>query len=92
MSQFNDEPWFVNFMAKLLQGDRAVLGLLRSNPFPNRPPRYVRARLFRYRFTNPEERRQTGAWWKREFVEMYFPEVSFDTPGFRRVLEEQGWL
>ena len=92
MSQFSDEPWFVNFMAKLLQGDRAILSLLRSNPFPDHPPQYVRARLFVYRFTNAQERKRTGAWWTREFVAMYFPEVSLDTPGFRRVLQEQGWL
>jgi hypothetical protein len=39
MSRYQDEPWFVNFVAKLLQGDRAVLSLLRVNPFPNAPPR-----------------------------------------------------
>lgn len=27
------EPWFVHFLAKLLQGDRAVLQLLEHNPF-----------------------------------------------------------
>jgi hypothetical protein len=92
MSEFRDEPWFVNFMAKLLQGDPAVLSLLRTNPFPAHAPHYVRARLFLYRFTSVEEKRQTGAWWKREFVGLYFPAVSLETPGFRRVLEEQGWL
>jgi hypothetical protein len=92
MSQYNEEPWFVNLVAKLLEGDRAVLGLLEKNPFPDHPPRYVRARIYRYRFTTPQERRQTGAWWKRELAGGWFPEVSLDTPGFRRVLQEQGWL
>jgi len=92
MAQFNEEPWFVNFMAKLLEGDRAVLGLLARDPFSGQPPRYIRARLFLYRFTTPRERRQSGDWWKRDFVADYFPEVSLETPGFRRVLEEQGWL
>jgi Lipase maturation factor len=92
MSQYSAEPWFVNFAAKLLEGDRAVLSLLETNPFPNHPPHYVRARLYLYRFTTPQERRQSGAWWKRELVGNWFPEVSLDTPGFRRVLEEEGWL
>ncbi|HEY7387211.1 MAG TPA: lipase maturation factor family protein, partial [Bryobacteraceae bacterium] len=92
MSEYSREPWFVNFMAKLLEGDRAVLSLILQNPFPDRPPRFVRARLFVYRFTTPEERRASGAWWKRELVGPYFPAVSLDTPGFRRVLEDQGWL
>jgi hypothetical protein len=92
MSEYSREPWFVNFVAKLLEGDRAVLSLLSQNPFPDHPPRFVRARLFVYRFTTPEERRASGAWWKRELVGPYFPAVSLDTPGFRRVLEAEGWL
>ncbi|HLI85526.1 MAG TPA: lipase maturation factor family protein [Bryobacteraceae bacterium] len=92
MSQYGREPWFVNFMAKLLEGDRAALSLIARNPFPDHAPRFVRARLYRYRFTTPEERKQSGAWWKRELIGPYFPAVSLDTPGFRRVLEEEGWL
>lgn len=75
MSNASDYPWFPSLLGKLLEGDRAVLGLLRSNPFPDRPPRWIRARLYRYRFTTPEEHRRTGAWWTRELVGPYFPEV-----------------
>jgi len=91
MGQYQDNPWFVNFMAKLLQGDREVLGLLRSNPFPDRPPKYVRARLYHYRFSTPEERRKTGAWWQRELAGEWFPVVSLDMPAFRDVITEMGW-
>jgi lipase maturation factor len=59
------EGWFVRFLGRLLEGDRAVLALLRHNPFPDRPPSFVRARLFRYRFTTRQERRETGQWWDR---------------------------
>jgi hypothetical protein len=59
------ESWFVPFLARLLHGDRAILKLLRGNPFPDQPPRWVRARLFRYRFTSWAELRRTGAWWTR---------------------------
>jgi uncharacterized membrane protein YhdT len=59
------ERWFVPFLVKLLEGDRATLRLLRSNPFPDRPPTLVRARRFRYRFTSWREWRATGAWWNR---------------------------
>jgi Lipase maturation factor len=92
MSNYSQNPWFVNFMAKLLEGDRPVLGLLRVNPFPNAPPLYVRAMLYEYEFTTPDERRQTHRWWKRELVGEYFPAVSLNTPGFRRLLESEGWL
>jgi hypothetical protein len=92
MSGYQDYPWFVNFVAKLLENDRPVLSLLRKNPFPNQPPRYVRALLYEYHFTTPEERKRTGAWWTRSLTGSYFPTVSLDTPGFRQVLKTEGWL
>ena len=92
MSNYQDYPWFVNLMAKLLEGDRDVLSLLRSNPFGSHPPKQVRALLYEYRFTTPEERKQTGAWWKRSLIGEYFPPVSMQTPAFRRILQSQGWL
>ena len=69
-------PWFEPFLLRLLQGSPAVLGLLEDNPFPDRPPRYVRALLYDYRFTDPAERRRSGAWWRREARGVYFPAVS----------------
>jgi hypothetical protein len=78
-------------MGKLLQSDRETLNLLRSNPFPDHPPRFVRAQLYRYEFTTPEERRQTGQWWKRQYVAPYFPQISLLDEGLRRVFQEEGW-
>jgi hypothetical protein len=59
------DRWFVPFLVKLLEGDRPTLALLRHNPFPDEPPRWIRARLFRYRFSSWAELRATGAWWVR---------------------------
>jgi len=70
-------PWFVSFTEKLLRGDQTVLHVLRSNPFPNTPPRFIRARMYHYQFTTPEEHKKTGAWWKRTFIGEYLPPVSF---------------
>jgi hypothetical protein len=92
MSSYRSHPWFVHFMGKLLEGDRAVLGLLRTNPFPDHPPRYVRALLYEYEFTSPPERAESGMWWKRQFVSTYFPPVSLQIGPFRDLLERQGWL
>jgi len=92
MSSYQDYPWFVNFVAKLLEGDSATLSLLRTNPFPDKPPHYVRALLYEYHFTTPQERKRTGTWWKRTMTGSYFPAVSLQTPGFRRVLKDEGWL
>ena len=67
--------WFFRFLARLLEGDRATLGLLRRNPFPDGPPGWVRARFFHYRFTTWREWRETGAWWVRMPAEEYVPPV-----------------
>jgi hypothetical protein len=92
MSSYEDQPWFVNFMAKLLENDKPVLSLLKSNPFPDQPPKYVRAELYEYRFASPEVHRQTGQWWTRTLMGPWFPRVSLDNPSFQRVLHEQGWM
>jgi Lipase maturation factor len=59
------QNWFLPFLLRLLENDRHTLALLRVNPFPTRPPRFVRAQLYRYRFTTGRERRETGEWWVR---------------------------
>jgi hypothetical protein len=61
-------PWFPRLMARLLDGDRDTLRLLRRNPFPDAPPAAIRARVYRYRFTTCAEHRRDGAWWHRELV------------------------
>jgi hypothetical protein len=76
--------WFVRFVARLLEGDRSTLELIRRNPFPDTPPRLVRARFFRYRFTTWAERRATGQWWVRDFESEYLPPVRLED--VRRVL------
>jgi len=75
MSTPDDYPWFPKLLVKFLEGDRGVLSLIRSNPFPDRPPRWIRAQLYFYRFTSAEERRRTGRWWNRRLVGPYFPAV-----------------
>ena len=66
-------PWFGSFCVRLLQGSPEVLALLAKNPFPDQPPRLLRAIRYEYHFTNPAERQQTGAWWKRERRDEYLP-------------------
>jgi hypothetical protein len=68
--------WFPALLGKLLANDRDVLRLLRGNPFPDAPPAHVRAVLYRYRFTSRQERRKTGAWWRRSRVAGLVAQVS----------------
>ena len=71
-------PWFFGFLEELLKGSPPVIGLLERNPFPDKPPRYLRAMFYDYRFTTAEEHRQTGAWWKRRELREYVPMVSLE--------------
>nr|WP_202485532.1 lipase maturation factor family protein [Streptomyces sp. SID4985] len=66
--------WFGGLVERLLEGDRATLRLLRRSPFPpEAPPRHIRARLFRYRYTDWRELKATGACWERSYVRDYLP-------------------
>jgi hypothetical protein len=80
MSEPMASPWFLVLMEKLLAGDRATLKLLRENPFAEGPPTFVRASLYRYRFTTWRERRETGAWWARSLVAEYMPPTRLRRP------------
>jgi hypothetical protein len=75
-----ENPWFYNFAARLMQGSAPVLGLLKYNPFPGSPPRYIRAMVYEYRFTDFAERKRTGAWWKREEKATYLPPIALRMP------------
>ncbi|GHE90819.1 membrane protein [Streptomyces werraensis] len=67
-------PWFGRLVERLLENDPDTLRLLRRSPFPaDAPPRHIRARLFRYRFTTWRELRETGACWERTYVREFLP-------------------
>jgi len=72
----DQNPWFLNFVWRLLKGSPEVLALLARNPFPQAPPRYIRALLYDYVFTSPAQRRKTGEVWQRELIGIYLPPVS----------------
>ncbi len=76
LGDYRQNPWFVNFCLRLLQGSPEVSALLAKNPFPDHPPHYLRAGFYDYRFTGFAERRASGAWWKRERLGEYLPPVS----------------
>lgn len=90
MATYNEHPWTVHLVWKLLHNDPGALSLLANNPFPDAPPHYIRAELYRYRFTPPGE--NDGSWWKRERVGSWLPPLSADQPDLRRFLEMHRWL
>ncbi len=72
---YQNTYWFPNFMVALLQNSPEVLQLLAENPFPDTPPRYVRATLYDYHFTDIETKRSEGTWWSRERKGIYCPAI-----------------
>ena len=60
--------WFRSFLLRLSAGEPQVLQLLATNPFADKPPKFIRVVLYQYRFTNFAERRKTGNWWCRDSV------------------------
>ncbi|MFC5972170.1 lipase maturation factor family protein [Halomarina salina] len=70
------QRWFLAFLADLLRGDDGTCSLLGENPFPDDPPERVRVSRYRYAFTTPEERAETGEWWTRERIGTYVPPVT----------------
>ena len=75
LTSFENVPWFHNFCVRVLQGSPDALALLAHNPFPERPPRYLRAELYRYRFGD-------RTWWTRERISDYSPVLTLG-PGSR---------
>ena len=73
------EPWLRPFLQRLLRNDRPTLRLLRHNPFPDSPPRYVRAQLYQYRFTTLAELRRDRAWWHRTLIGGYVRPMTLPT-------------
>ncbi|HKJ34766.1 MAG TPA: lipase maturation factor family protein [Balneolales bacterium] len=73
---YNRPLWFQRFILRILQNDRPTLKLIRTNPFQDKPPRFVRARLFLYQYTTLKERKESGNWWKRTYLQDYLRPVS----------------
>src|SRR5262245_22390969 len=76
LGQFTDEQWFQRFCVRLLEGDAEVSGLLERDPFYGRKPKYLRATLYRYRFSDAATRQRDGSWWTREKIGEYSPVLS----------------
>ncbi|WP_240312714.1 lipase maturation factor family protein [Flavihumibacter solisilvae] len=78
MADAGDYPWTLSLTDKLLHNDPLAIQLFASNPFPGKPPRYVRAILYRYSFL-PSANKE-GKWWKREQLAIWLPALSANDP------------
>jgi hypothetical protein len=90
MSTADQYPWTYNLVWKLLHNDPDADGLFADNPFPNKPPKYIRAVLYRYHFV-PRDNSQ-GLWWTREKIGDWIPAVSVNNQQLVRFLKAEGWV
>ena len=81
LSTWREEPIVVRTEQHLLRGDADVLALFSGNPFAKAPPREVRAVLWQYWFTTPEEKRAQSTWWKRQDLGLYAPTLARQPDG-----------
>jgi hypothetical protein len=90
MSTPDQYPWTLHFVWKLLHNDAGALSLLANNPFPDKPPRFIRAQYYRYQFAPPGD--PTREWWKRTLIGSWLPPLSADDTRLLRLLESFDWL
>jgi hypothetical protein len=87
LGSWREYPIVINTEVRLLSTDPDVLTLFAGNPFPQEPPRQVRAVLWQYWFTTAAEKSKTGLWWRREFRGLYAPTLTRDPDGRIRAVE-----
>lgn len=81
LSTWRESPIVPNTEVRLLSNDSDVLALFAGNPFPQQPPKLVRALLWQYWFTSMKEKRESGAWWRRQLVGLYAPVLEREPDG-----------
>lgn len=85
------QQWVPHFIWKLLHNDPGTLSLLANNPFPDKPPTYVRAVLYRYKFAPLGNK--DGVWWTRERIRgLWIRPVTKDDKQLRQMIQQAGWL
>ncbi len=86
----NEYPWTLNLIWKLLHNDPGTLSLFANNPFPDKPPRYIRAVWYRYKFARPENAKRL--WWERDEKQIWLPPLSADNSQLIGLLRRAGWI
>lgn len=90
MSTPDDYSWTLNLVWKLLHNNASAVGLFAGNPFPAKPPKYIRAVLYYYAFAKLGNTQ--SLWWSREQVGLWLPAMSVNDPGLVEFLKTAGWV
>jgi len=87
LGSWREYPIVPNTEVRLLSNGKDVLELFADNPFPQQPPRQIRAVLWQYWFTSMAEKRNTGMWWRRQMLGRYAPTLERMQNGNIQVVE-----
>jgi len=90
MSSYQNHPWLLHLIYKMLQNDQDTMSLIYTNPFKGSPPKFIRVELFEYRF--PPKLSKSKAWWSRKRVSQYLPPLSMEDESFKDYLRDFGWI
>ncbi len=88
MQRPEHNPWLIHLIWKLLENDEEALSLLANNPFPYKPPNYIKVQFYRYQFS---EQGESDAIWNRTYVGEWLPPLSKSTQGLRDYIKANGW-
>lgn len=90
MSTADEYPWTYVLVSKLLHNDPGALSLFAGNPFPGRPPRYIRAILYHYSFAPPGN--PGHHWWVRQRAPglPWLPAMAINDERIRYYLKRSG--
>jgi hypothetical protein len=86
LGSWRENTFVLQVEKRLLTGEPDVLALFAGNPFPGQPPHQVRAVLSQYWFSDWQEKRQQGIWWRREQLGLYAPTLERETDGKMLIL------
>jgi hypothetical protein len=81
LGEWRSNPIVPRTEERLLAGSQDVLALFAANPFPQGPPRQVRAVIWQYWFSTPEQKRTQGVWWTRKYLGLYAPTLERESDG-----------
>ncbi|XP_067656214.1 lipase maturation factor 2-like [Haliotis asinina] len=95
LGNYQRNAWFVNLVYRLLNNQKEVLQLLKRNPFPGKPPKYIRATLYHYYYTSSSkknDRYSARNWWLRKKKAEYLPVMHAEDQYLKKYVKQSGIL
>src|SRR5664279_4027040 len=87
LGDWRDNTFVVSAEERLLANSHDVLALFAGNPFGEAPPKLVRTVVYQYWFTSMSEKRASGMWWRRKFLGLYGPVLTYGSDGQLKAVE-----